>query len=311
MVELRLEFPPDFFREETRCDYFISSEMKEIWAIELDLLSQLLEVCKKHDIKIFASGGTLLGAIRHRGMIPWDDDIDMMMFREDYDKLCSIAKEEFHYPYFFQTEYTDPGSLRGHAQLRNSETTAILQNEKGRARFNQGIFIDIFPLDSVVDDKELFQKQCHEARRFKHLAAFLNSISVGYAKRTGWKGTVKTLLHFFLGAQIQNLRLEQRAYKKFESICCRYNNIPTKLVTTISFSFDLERDLKYRRDFEEIKYVPFEFMMIPVGSLFDEALSMRYGNYHQFVKGSSCHGTVFFDSQRSYKEYIKGNGCLV
>ncbi len=82
MVDLKIKLPDGFLDEEVRCDYTITHEMKKIWAVELDLLEKLLNVCKKHGIKIFASGGTLLGAIRHKGMIPWDDDIDMMMFRE-------------------------------------------------------------------------------------------------------------------------------------------------------------------------------------------------------------------------------------
>ena len=119
MVDLNIVLPDGFLNEEVRCGYTVTKQMKEVWAVELDMLEKLLSVCKKHDIKIFASGGTMLGAVRHQGFIPWDDDIDMMMFRDDYEKLCKVAQEEFEYPYFFQTEYTDVGSLRGHAQLRN------------------------------------------------------------------------------------------------------------------------------------------------------------------------------------------------
>ena len=107
MIELNINIPDSFLDEEERCGYIVSKQMKEVWAVELDLLAELLRVCKKHGIKVFASGGTMLGAIRHKGFIPWDDDIDMMMFRSDYDKLCAIAAEEFVEPYFFQTEYTD------------------------------------------------------------------------------------------------------------------------------------------------------------------------------------------------------------
>ena len=151
MVDLNIVLPDGFLNEEVRCGYTVTKQMKEVWAVELDMLEKLLSVCKKHDIKIFASGGTMLGAVRHQGFIPWDDDIDMMMFRDDYEKLCKVAQEEFEYPYFFQTEYTDVGSLRGHAQLRNSATTGILAGERNQKySFNQGIFLDIFPLDNIL-----------------------------------------------------------------------------------------------------------------------------------------------------------------
>ena len=76
---------------ETRNGYYISADMKKVWAVEMQLLKKLLEVCEKHHLRIWAEGGTLLGAVRHHGYIPWDDDIDMAMLRDDYDKLQAIA----------------------------------------------------------------------------------------------------------------------------------------------------------------------------------------------------------------------------
>ena len=142
MVELNIKLPESFFLEEERDGYLVSAEMKSLWAVQLDLLYELDRVCRKHGIKYILDFGTLLGAIRHKGYIPWDDDIDVSMLREDYDKLLSVASQEFKEPYFLQTEYSDPGSLRPNAQLRNSRTCGILKMDLVPLHgYNQGIFI--------------------------------------------------------------------------------------------------------------------------------------------------------------------------
>ncbi len=144
MLPIKINLPLNFLNKEERCGYTVSSEMKAVWAIELDMLIEFDRICKKYNLRWFACGGTLLGAVRHKGFIPWDDDIDIAMKRDQYEKICEHF-DEFKYPYFFQTEYTMPGALRGHAQLRNSLTTGALQHEASTSHINQGIFIDIFP----------------------------------------------------------------------------------------------------------------------------------------------------------------------
>ena len=307
MVEIKIKLPEGFLDEEERCGYQISSKMKQVWAIELDLLSELDRVCKKHNIQYFASGGTMLGAVRHKGFIPWDDDIDLMMMREEYDKLCAVAPSEFKHPYFFQTEYTDEGSLRGHAQIRNSMTTGILNAEqKYHYRFNQGIFIDIFPLDAVIDDAQLFEKQKRKAARYKFLYSKIAAITTRYsnADQKSFKGLTKKIAHDLFGKLAYAKFNPDKYYELFEKECKRYNDVKTELISTLSFQFANKQHFKYREDYEELIEVPFEFMTIPIGKNYDHALTKRYGNYQEFVVGGSCHGEVFFDVEESYQKYI-------
>lgn len=101
----------DFFDEEVICDYKVSSNLKKLWAIEADLLREFVRVCDKYRLRWYAYAGTLLGAIRHSGFIPWDDDIDVCMPREDYDILTKELAGEFKTPYFMQTPYTESGCI--------------------------------------------------------------------------------------------------------------------------------------------------------------------------------------------------------
>ena len=95
----------DFLKEENRDGYIVSPLMKKVWSVELDLLSELDRVCKKYDIKYYAAFGTLLGAVRNKGFIPWDDDIDVCMLRDDYARLKEVAKDEFSGKYYYQDWY--------------------------------------------------------------------------------------------------------------------------------------------------------------------------------------------------------------
>ena len=306
MVKLKLSLPKDFLNGEERCGYYISPKMKEVWAVELDLLAELQRVCLKYQIQYFASGGTMLGAVRHKGFIPWDDDIDIMMIRSEYQKLCEVADKEFKHPYFFQTEYTDRGSLRGHAVLKNSETTGALKSEIKFCKFNQGIGIDIFPLDSVVDDEIKFVKQGQKVEKLKRKINFLASVTERYnpEEEKNLKGKLKTCLKKVLDVIPLNWKDYDKLYQEFENTCMKYNDEKTERISTLSFQFMNRQHIKYRKDYEKLIEVDFEFMKIPIGSNYDHALKTRYGDYLTYEIGSSCHGDVIFDTEKSYTEYI-------
>jgi len=159
----------NFFDEEIACGFKVSKDMKKLWAIQLDLLEKFIEVCDKHNLNYFASYGTLLGAVRHKGFIPWDDDIDITMPRSDFEKLKAIADNEFSNPYFFQTSENDPEFFMGGiCRLRNSKTTHIDFMNLGHS-CNQGCFIDITALDNVCDNKKKRKKQIKKIEFYKNL----------------------------------------------------------------------------------------------------------------------------------------------
>ena len=89
-----MEFQDQFFESEVREGFYITSMMKRSWAAQLEILKDVDEVCTKYGISYFADAGTLLGAVRHRGFIPWDDDLDICMMRKDYHRFISVAEKE-------------------------------------------------------------------------------------------------------------------------------------------------------------------------------------------------------------------------
>ena len=120
----------DFLEDEIRCGYIVSSEMKELWSIELELMEKFISVCNKYNLSWWVSGGSLLGAVRHQGFIPWDDDIDVCMPRKDYDILQSVASQEFAEKYFFQTGFVEEDAYRINAKIRKSLHFALFKNSK-------------------------------------------------------------------------------------------------------------------------------------------------------------------------------------
>lgn len=290
-LPIKLDLPQSFFLQETRCDHIVTPEVKAHWAVMLDLLVEFDRVCKKNNVTYFLDGGTLLGAVRHKGFVPWDDDVDVIMLRADYDKLCSIAETEFVEPYFWQTNYTDPGSARRHAQLRNSQTTAILTEEMDGcipiAAFNQGVFLDVFIFDEVPDDEE-------ELKGFrKELQCHINIL---------WE--LKTLYNKYREPWIEQA-LDQKM-RVFDKAVTRYQNTGQSRVANVSLNPNFKMSYFFPKTyFDETVDLPFEQYFFPCSKEATAMLTGYYGNWSQFVKGKNTHGGLFLDVHNTYKKYVQ------
>ncbi len=266
--------------EETRRGFIVSRERKLLWQCQLDMLKELLRVCAKHELRIFADAGTLIGAVREKGFIPWDDDIDMVMPREDYQKLCKVAPQEFSDPLFFQTIYTDRFYGNRHAQLRNSATTCI-RTDGRYPRHNSGVFIDIFILDSIPSSVR------GAARMFRRVKRCMLGVKIG----------VKLMRHLPAWAY-DFLQLDRRLYRRYERQLMAHAAHNNRYLSKISlhwreYIFDKE-------DFASIVMLPFEDIMLPCPAGYDRILTINYGDYMTPAKAPSGHGTLLFDTSRSY-----------
>lgn len=314
MVDLNINLPEDFLNEEVRCGYIVTRQMKEVWAVELDLLVEFDRVCKKYDLKYCADGGTLLGAVRHQGYIPWDDDLDVAMLRKDFEKLNEVAPKEFKKPYFWQTEETDPGSARGHAQLRNSNTTSIITMEYEHQRhndFNQGIFIDIFPFDTVIEDEKKLIEQ--DKRRLVLNDRYRKILdSVNYFCFKPWRDS-QGKRHFNLKKICRHFKYKllresySSVYHQFIDEITKYNYIEdSEYVADLCMPLPLKRLKRFRVDFQKLEMVNFEFIQIPIFKNYDRSLRNIYGErYMTPVQLSSEHGGLILDTDKSYIWYLE------
>lgn len=146
-------------QEERVADYHISHKMKLIWKTELSMLDEVDKICKKHGLTYFLLHGSLLGAVRHQGFIPWDDDLDIGMLREDYDRFLEAARNELPAPLSLCTPQSEQTLFwGGFARIRNEKTTGIEARDLGHEG-NLGIWIDILPLDVCTEDERKFARK--------------------------------------------------------------------------------------------------------------------------------------------------------
>ncbi|HHX38250.1 MAG TPA: LicD family protein, partial [Clostridiaceae bacterium] len=130
-----------------------SREIQQVHALQLHLLSEVDRLCRAHGIHYYLLFGTLLGAVRHAGFIPWDDDVDIGVKRDDYDRLLDLLELELDPErYFIQTAANDAGITIPFAKVRCQKTIFEEYNAPVGAEYHQGVFLDIFPLDNVPDD---------------------------------------------------------------------------------------------------------------------------------------------------------------
>lgn len=139
----------------------------------VDILVEIDKICEKHDIKYWLSYGTLLGAVRHKGFIPWDDDCDICMMREDYERFVEVASKDLPENLFLQNHDTDPNFPRTMTKIRMKNTMLVEFDESENEKYHQGIFVDIFIWDyyhpvimKVVDNITFINEWKHKRKKY-------------------------------------------------------------------------------------------------------------------------------------------------
>jgi lipopolysaccharide cholinephosphotransferase len=238
------------------------STLKEHQAILLELLIEFDRVCKKHDIKYVLFAGSALGAVRHQGFIPWDDDLDVALLREDYDRLMKLNPSEWDKKYYMQCEYSDHWPIH-FSKLRKNNTTCLEKYHPKDGEIHQGIYIDIFPIDNASNNPIVRKMQFYASKIVQAKSFFKR----GYETSSIVKKTVMILSSIL-------------PLKPFLKIVKMYQIKNSKYVHSfLGGSVNFKKGVFERRWIFEAIDMPFESITIPVSLHYHELLTMQYGDY--------------------------------
>lgn len=243
-------------------------DLKKLQSIELEMLLEVDRICRKNDIKYSLDGGTLLGAVRHRGFIPWDDDIDVVMLRPEYEKFRAACETGLDRSRFFLQDYkSDPCYIFGYEKLRR-KNTAFVRIGQERLKQHGGIFIDIFVYDHVPDNPAI--RQIHFLACFCIRKALYSEIGKTAAKSAALRAWYRLI----------SLVPRNFVFKIRDIIAGKCNKKKTKLCRHYTYTY--RKHCRYglpRVCFDDYTELDFEGCKFKAFKNYDYYLSELYGDY--------------------------------
>lgn len=252
----------------------IINNLKERQKIALDVLLFFKAFCQENDIHFFLAYGTLLGAVRHKGFIPWDDDVDVMMTRTEYNKLLSNIGKMNHPYYKMISMHNDNRYFAPLAKLYDDRT--LLKQEYGQdERVDYGIYIDLFIIDALPDDYNLAEKQYKRAEKERYLWGICTrKLS---ARSSSW---IKHIARVPVALCLKAIGY-RHFLKKYEKIAIEYNDKGTSHSGIIIYGEGLKKEYFSNELFNDPSCVTFEGVSFAAPSDVDYYLKQMYGAYMQ------------------------------
>lgn len=242
--------------------------LEKLHKTELEILDEFVRICKKYNLQYFLMGGTLLGAVRHKGFIPWDDDIDVGLQRKDYEKFTEIVEQELDSKYMIDNKYTNPKYYLNFTKIRK-KNTLFIQDIQENYDGPKGIWIDIFPIDEAKNDKTILtpiQRACNNIIfRILHYKTGIVPGKFKFLKR-------------FIGKCIfiKNRTLLDLLDK---ILSLQNKNKDNKFIVSLVSGYGYKREMFYKDEFFPLKQLEFEGKKYNVPGNYKKVLENMYGDY--------------------------------
>ncbi len=277
--------------------FLVTEGRKKLWEKELDMIDLVEMICKENDLNYFLIGGAAIGAVRHQGFIPWDDDMDIGMLREDYDKFINLFNKYNHPNCVMEYGIGKAKNNGVFLRIRDINSTAIIKNQFGGKNKEHGVFIEIYPFDNAIADGRKRKKQLNQSRRLRR--ELMHRID---GSPIGKRGFIPHFLYFFFSTAY--------LWEKWDKVCRKYNDEETEKVDTIAMPGYAMKGIHLyaKKDVIKSTYVKYNDRQVRIAIGNDNCLKTHFGDYMKLPpveeRGMKHGSTVFYDAYTPWKEYL-------